>query len=263
MNTNGVDSFALAASTQSPNSFDSRRSPTTSRYVGPPPLMSRAEPRPIMSTSNSATIESIGTVGWSVKYSEPSSPLPSAVCDTSRIERRGLTFPFMNASAISISAIVPLPSSSAPLLIESGRGGVDLAQAVEDRADPRRLLRRRLVRPTVGTERTNDRVERAQRVVIDHAMREADVVVVRRDRDVLAAQRGIAARNDADDVSRQPAPHRRVARRDVRHDLEVAAVLARRLNAETFELRRDVVAGLFAPIACPPHDPSSSRGRTR
>ena len=75
-----------------------------------------------MSTSNSATIESIGIVGWSVKYSEPSSPASSAVCDTSRIERRGFTFPFMNASAISISAIVPLPSSSAPLLIESGRG---------------------------------------------------------------------------------------------------------------------------------------------
>jgi hypothetical protein len=75
-----------------------------------------------MSSSISATIESRGTVGWSVNQAEPASPYSSPVCDTNSSERRGRTELRANDSASSSSATVPLPSSSAPLRIESGRG---------------------------------------------------------------------------------------------------------------------------------------------
>jgi hypothetical protein len=48
-------------------------------------------------------------------------PASSPWCDTNRIERAG--FSVANRSAISSSTIVPLPSSSAPFMIESRRGG--------------------------------------------------------------------------------------------------------------------------------------------
>src|ERR1700754_4942226 len=73
------------------------------------------------------------------------------------------------------------------------------------------------------------------------------MVVVRGDRHVLAAKRLIAARDDTDDVASCATPHGRVAHVDVGHDLEPAAALARRLNAVTRELPRDVVAALFSP----------------
>ena len=56
------------------------------------------------------------------------------------IERFGLTGPLANASAISSTETEPLPSSSAPLLIESIALGIDLAQRILDRVDPGPLL---------------------------------------------------------------------------------------------------------------------------
>jgi hypothetical protein len=76
-----------------------------------------------MSSSISATIESRGTVGWSVNQAEPASPYSSPVCDTNSSDRRGRAVPRANDSASSSSATVPLPSSSAPLRIESARAG--------------------------------------------------------------------------------------------------------------------------------------------
>ena len=68
-------------------------------------------------------MESRGMVGLSVKYCEPKRPSSSPVCQTKMIERFGLALAPANASAISSTAVVPDPSSSAPLKIESRRGG--------------------------------------------------------------------------------------------------------------------------------------------
>ena len=76
-------------------------------------------------------------------------------------------------------------------------------QAVENRADARPLRRRRLARRRVGAHRTHDAVEGAHGIVIDRRVIEADVIVVRRERDVLAAQRRIATRQNRDDVARR------------------------------------------------------------
>jgi hypothetical protein len=67
-----------------------------------------------MSMLSCVTTCESGTVGNSVKYCEPHSPLSSPACQTKRIERRGRG-PFAKASAIARSAVVPEPSSSAPL----------------------------------------------------------------------------------------------------------------------------------------------------
>src|SRR5262245_12037841 len=78
---------------------------------------------------------------------------------------------------------------------------VDLAEAVDDLTD---LLHLRLGRWTtgiVGALRTHDRVERAQRIVIDGHVVEPDVIVVRADRNVLSLQLRIAARQNGDDVA--------------------------------------------------------------
>ena len=68
-----------------------------------------------MSLLSCATIESRGTVGWSVNHSEPYSPSSSPVCHTNTTERFGFTGIAARFSAISSTAIDPEPSSSAPL----------------------------------------------------------------------------------------------------------------------------------------------------
>src|SRR4051812_39418658 len=100
----------------------------------------------------------------------------------------------------------------------------------------------------VRAEWPDHRIECDQRVVVDNRPPEPNVVVVRGDGDVCPAPRRIAARDDADDISRQAAPQRRVARVDVRNDLEVSAILAGRLYAELLDLLGDVIAGLFTPV---------------
>ena len=68
-----------------------------------------------MSMFTCATIESRVTVGWSVNQAEPNNPASSPVCQTKMIERCGLTFAPISASATSSTVTVPVPSSSAPL----------------------------------------------------------------------------------------------------------------------------------------------------
>ena len=75
-----------------------------------------------MSMFSCATMESRGTVGLSVKYSEPQRPFSSPVCHTKMIDRRGLALLLDRAPAIASTDTDPEPSSSAPLLIESSRG---------------------------------------------------------------------------------------------------------------------------------------------
>jgi hypothetical protein len=71
-------------------------------------------------------MESRGTVGLSMKYPDPHMPRSSPACQMKSSERFGLTLPFAKASAISSAETLPLPSSSAPLKIESGRAGYAL-----------------------------------------------------------------------------------------------------------------------------------------
>ena len=70
-----------------------------------------------------ATIESRGTVGWSVNQRLPCSPDSSPVCQTKSSDRLGRTPPRASDSAISSRPIEPEPSSSAPFTIESSRAG--------------------------------------------------------------------------------------------------------------------------------------------
>src|SRR6185437_9091105 len=207
--------------------------------------MSSAAPRPTMSRSNSVTIESIGTVGWSVYHAEPMSPFSSAVCETKRIERRGARCCRVSASAISISAIVPLPSSSAPLYTESRRAPEP--ERIERRSNPRRLVGGRRVRRAVGAARPDDGIVGAQRIVIDGMVRVADMIVVRGDGDELAAEGRIGAGQHGDDVARRRTRGGGVANADQRDRLEVAAAVASRLEAEGVELSGDIVGGFGVP----------------
>jgi hypothetical protein len=75
-----------------------------------------------MSTLSCATIRSTRHVGWSVNQREPTIPSSSAVCQTKSMERAGRDAR-ADASAMASSPTEPEPSSSAPLLIESGRAG--------------------------------------------------------------------------------------------------------------------------------------------
>ena len=68
-----------------------------------------------MSMLSCATIESRFTVGWSVKKPEPSIPSSSPTCQAKMTERFGFTGAVANRSAISSTAMLPEPSSSAPL----------------------------------------------------------------------------------------------------------------------------------------------------
>ena len=87
-----------------------------------------------MSMLSAAAIDASGMVGWSVNHFEPSSPDSSPVCDTKMMERAG--FSLANFSAISSSTAVPEPSSSAPFMIESRRGGRMLrARAISESID--------------------------------------------------------------------------------------------------------------------------------
>ncbi len=74
-----------------------------------------------MSMLSWATIESRGTVGWSVNQRDPNRPSSSPVCQTNRIDRFGFTRSVAMRCAISSTETVPEPSSSAPLSIESAR----------------------------------------------------------------------------------------------------------------------------------------------
>ena len=63
------------------------------------------------------------------------------------------------------------------------------------------LLRRGLARLIILAPWTNDRVERAKRVVIDRLGVEADMVVVRTECDKLAFELRIATGKDRDDIA--------------------------------------------------------------
>src|SRR5689334_13106468 len=80
--------------------------------------------RPIMSMLMSATICWIGTGGCEVKYSLPQRPFSSPLTVRKMIERLGRAPARLNASASSITPVVPEASSSAPLLMLSGCPGV-------------------------------------------------------------------------------------------------------------------------------------------
>ena len=68
-------------------------------------------------------MESMGTVGCAVNQALPQSPFSSPLTPTIRMERIGRAFFWPNASASSMRPTVPEPSSSAPLLMLSGRPG--------------------------------------------------------------------------------------------------------------------------------------------
>src|SRR5205814_10685074 len=78
---------------------------------------------------------------------------------------------------------------------------VHLAQAVEDRTNLAPLGGRGLAERRVGAHRADHAIEGPQRVVIDGRVIEADVIVMRRERYVFAAQRRITAAQDRDDVA--------------------------------------------------------------
>ena len=63
-----------------------------------------------MSMLSWATIESRGTVGWSVNHVEPNSPSSSPVCHTKMIERFGFTRLVAMRWAISSTDTVPVPA---------------------------------------------------------------------------------------------------------------------------------------------------------
>ena len=75
------------------------------------------------------------------------------------------------------------------------------SQTVEDLTYLRHVIGGLRTIFTVGAHRTHDRVVCAQRVVIDAALLEADVIVVRADRDVLVLEHRITARKNRDDIA--------------------------------------------------------------
>ena len=173
-----------------------------------------------MSMLSCATIESRGTVGWSVNHCDPHSPFSSPVCDTKSSERARRAGAVANASAISSSATVPEPSSSAPLLTESGRAPpCARVETVAKRGDARRFGRRRaahrVLRRPAGAATM---IVRQHGVVIEHPGREADVIVVRADGDVLAAAATGSLPGRMPITLRDGIGRRRVDERDVARD---------------------------------------------
>ena len=145
-----------------------------------------------------------------MNHLEPSRPASSPWCETKMIERAG--FSVANFSAISSITTVPEPSSSAPFMIESRRGG--------------RMLRARAISESMtccwsGVGRHTGSLLPCRRVTVFTARSESwstavvfdpDVIVVRADEHVLARARRIGARQDRDDVARRRLRHLPVVR---------------------------------------------------
>ena len=169
----------------SPNSRDRRREPSVWIDVGPPNFTWSTRPLPTMSMLCAATIDverNRRVVGEPLASRAGPTPRPS--CETKMIERAG--FSVANFSAISSSTTVPEPSSSAPFMIESRRGG--------------RMLRARAMSESIScccaAVGRHDRIVRALRRVTMFTARseswstavgvDADVIVVRADEHILA-----------------------------------------------------------------------------
>ena len=100
-----------------------------------------------------------------------------------------------------MSETVPLPSSSAPLRIESGRAGRSARRLSRMWLYLDRFLGRLGALGAVGAHRADDGVVGADGIVLDGDAAEADVIVVRGERDVLALELGVGAGEHADDVA--------------------------------------------------------------
>ena len=80
------------------------------------------------------------------------------------------------------------------------RAAVQLVQRVDHRVDATPLGGRERLRTAVGALRLGEFVEHLERIMIDGRIGDADVVVVRADRDVLAAERRVGTGENRDDV---------------------------------------------------------------